>query len=225
MKALCLLAMAALLLSAPVASATVLLYEDFEGSLDDWWHDTGDLWHVEDYRSYTGNNSLAYNWGDPFYDYWTPPFANSGHAYSAVVDATGASEVYMEFASWLETENTAGQSQYWYDIAHVELYDTDLNYAATLTPDINYFAQGQWNYLYTINLRPMLDDHSLDQFRVGFYFDTVDWMDNIHEGWYVDDLRITDGGQTPPVPEPSTWLLLSTGLVGAVPFVRRKLRR
>ncbi|MBD3348301.1 MAG: PEP-CTERM sorting domain-containing protein [Candidatus Eisenbacteria bacterium] len=78
--------------------------------------------------------------------------------------------------------------------------------------------------MWTDNFKPTLDSHGLNEFRVGFYFDTVDWMFNEYEGWYVDDVLVHDG-QAPPIPEPSTWLLLSTGLVGAVPFVRRKFRR
>jgi len=168
--------------------------------------------------------SMAYNWGDPWYDYCTFPFANYGRAWSPVVDVTGAGAVYMDFASWLETENSAGEPDYMFDIAHVEVFDTDYNYKFTFTPDINYFAHGQWNYLESNNFKPTLDMYGLSEFRAAFYFDTVDNMFNLYEGWYVDDVLIHDG-EAPPIPEPSTWLLLSTGLIGAVPFVRRKLRR
>lgn len=223
-KLLALGIVAGMLLAASTASGTVFLYEDFEGELDDWFHVAGDLWHQESYRSYSGERSLAYNWGDPFYDYWTNGFANFGIAWSPTVDVTGASAVHLDFASWLETENAPGEDYYDYDIAHVEIYDPNFNYAFTFTPDVNYFEHGQWNALYTDDFKPTLDLYGLSEFRVGFYFDTVDWMFNEYEGWYVDDVLVHDG-QAPPIPEPSTWLLLSTGLVGAVPFVRRKFRR
>lgn len=215
---------AAMMFSAATASGTVFLHEDFEGGISDWYHVNGDLWHVDTYRSNSATHSLAYNWGAPWYDYQTL-FGNYGIAWTPTVDVTGASEVYMDFASWLQTENGPGESSYEYDIAHVQVYDPDFNLAFELQPDINYFAHEQWNMLYSTDLKPFLDMHGLSQFRVGFYFDTVDFIDNNYEGWYVDDIVLHDGGGTPPVPEPSTWLLLSTGLLGVVPIARRKFRR
>ena len=50
---------------------------------------------------------------------------------------------------------------------------------------------------------------------------TVDDFDNDYEGWYLDDLTIHDG-ETPPIPEPSTWLLLSTGLLGVGAAARKR---
>lgn len=214
---------AALMFSSVLASATVFLHEDFEGSLDDWYHLNGDLWHFETYRSNSATHSLAYNVGDPLYSYYTGG-ANYGVAWTPSVDVTGASAVYMDFASWLQTENSEEQDAYSYDIAHIEIYDTSMNYAFTFQPDINYFAHSTWNMLYSGDFKPMLDMYGLQQFRVGFYFDTADDMFNDFEGWYVDDIVVHDG-ETPPVPEPSTWLLLSTGLLGVVPIVRRKLHR
>ncbi len=225
MKHLFVLGIVAILMTwSAVASATVFLHEDFEGPLVDWWHVDGDLWHVEDYRSNSATHSLAYNWGDPWYNYYTLG-ANYGIAWSAAVDVTGASEVYLDFASWLQTENGVDQDTYDYDTAHVEIYDVNRNYAFTFQPDVNYFAHSTWNMLYTNDFKPLLDVHGLSQFRVGFYFDTVDFMDNMHEGWYIDDVTIHDGQTPPPVPEPSTWMLLSTGLLGMVPIARRKFRR
>ncbi len=224
MKHLFLLGLVAFLMTwSAVASATVFLHEDFEAPLADWWHVTGDLWHVDSYRANSGVQSLTYNTGDPYYDYDTGS-ANYGVAWSAPVDVTGATEVYMDFASWLQTENYAGYDYYQFDIAHVEIYDIDRNYKFSFQPDVNYFAHETWNMFYSDDFKPMLDTFALSQFRVGFYFDTVDSVDNMYEGWYIDDLTIHDGG-TPPVPEPSTWLLLSTGLLGVVPIARRKFRR
>ncbi|MFH1502550.1 MAG: PEP-CTERM sorting domain-containing protein [Candidatus Eisenbacteria bacterium] len=217
----------AMLFGAVTANGSILLQEDFEGDLPDWWHVTGDLWHVEDYRSYSGDKSLAYNWGAiGFYDYWTGDSANYGITWTPTIDVSGSGEVYFELYSWLDTENVSGQDSYAWDTAQIEIYDEFFNYYYTFTPDMNFFDHQQWNQLGVYGgFKSVLDGFGLSEFRLGFYFDTVDGIDNFHEGWYIDDVTVWDDTQTPPIPEPSTWLLLSTGLLGAVPIARRKFRR
>jgi hypothetical protein len=59
--------------------------------------------------------------------------------------------------------------------------------------------------------------------KLGFGFDSVDEYNNNYEGWYIDDVLLTDG-ETPPVPEPSTLILLGTGLLGAGAVLRKRVR-
>ncbi len=210
----------ALLVVVPMANATYFLHEDFEDYQGGWMH-TGvnSLWHVADNRAYSGTHSAAYNTmvpGTPNYNYdvgWS-----WGRMETPVMDLSSASDVYFQFASWLETENIPDE----YDVAYVG-YSTAPALAWTyLTPDIQTFNQGEWNIL-GADLTGVLAGESYAQ--ICFTFDSVDNMFNDFEGWYVDDVMVHDGGGTPPIPEPSTLLLLGSGLVGLGAVTRRRFRK
>lgn len=214
---------AALVMTAGTASGVVFLYEDFEGEITDWWKTTDSLWHIETYRSHSGSHSAAYNLGgDPNYTYNTGG-TNWGYLFSPVVDITGASALYMDVWSWLETENAPGDTAYYWDVAKVAVYDPSFAYEFGFDDmDVNFYPHSQWVHLESPDdAKPMFDFYGVTQFRLGFYFDTVDAIGNDYEGWYLDDLRIHDG-EAPPIPEPSTWLLLSTGLLGVGAAARKR---
>ena len=214
---------AALLLGASAASGTVFLNEGFEGDVSNWWVTADCLWHPETYRSHSGSWSAAYNnGGNPDYTYNTGS-SNWGYLYSPVVDITGASELYMSVWSWLETENAPGDTSYMWDVARVAVYDPSFNYEFGFDEmDFNYFPHSTWVHAESEeDVKPTFDFYGVSQFRLGFYFDTGDAIGNDYEGWYLDDLYIHDG-ETPPIPEPSTWLLLSTGLLGVGAAARKR---
>jgi len=209
---------AALLLVATGASATVFLQEGFESDALGWEvvgqinNEPGVLWHRETHRPHTGTWSMAYNTGAPDYNYDVG--TSWGLLASPWIDLSSASSVQLTFSSWLETEN----DPYEYDVAFFMLKDDGLPWVE-LAPDIQTRPQGQWNDL-AYDLSSVA---GAPEVRIGFYFSTMDDIGNDFEGWYIDDVLLTDG-ETPPVPEPSTLLLLGTGLLGAGAVLRMRRR-
>lgn len=222
-------AVAALLVVVPCASGTVFLHEDFETSMTADWSAAGmingvwgaSLWHHEDYRSMSPTHSMAYNTGSPAPDFNVG--YNWGVLMSPWVDLSSAADLQIEFYSWLDVEGmptlgAGGRSGFASVVYGVSGDDTW--YPLPLDPHSQ--PEEQWNYFHA-DVSGLLAGQVLPV-KIGFLFDSLDAVDNTFEGWYVDDVRLYDSGCEPPIPEPSTWLLLSTGLLGVGAACRRRLR-
>lgn len=221
-RALVAFTVVALMLFAGSASAVTFLYEDFESGAPGWQHWTDDLWHLESYRSYGGSYSAAYNRGlYGYYDYDTG-YANYGEMFSPVLNFPSATSIVMDFYSWLDTENGTGDFSYVFDNARVGIYTEDYIPLMHFDPDINFFDHQTWMHLVTPDLKPWFDSLGYSSYRMGFYFDTIDASFNDYEGWYIDDVTFSGDVGGPVVPEPSTLLLLGTGILGFGVVARRK---
>jgi len=209
--------MAAALLLAGTASATVFLHEGFEAGAPGWEAfgeingQFGSLWHIEDHRAYEGTYSAAYNTGDPDYGYDVG--FNWGLAASPWLDLSDATSVELDFYSWLDTDDCPLPL----DITLVMIQADALPWLP-LFPDIQVFEQSQWNHL-GADLSSLA---GMDHVRVGFYFDSIGPIFNSGEGWYLDNISVTGETCGSPVPEPSTLLLLGSGLLGMGVVVRRR---
>lgn len=209
---------------APCASATIFLHEDFELSIVSGWSRVGQvngvwgpsLWHHDDNRQVSGDFSIAYNTGSPAYNY------NIGHNWglyaSPWVDLSSATDLQLDFQSWLHVEGVSmfgardrtGMASVAYQVQGDSWYQ--------LSVDPQAAPERQWNLVHAD--LSWLAGEALPV-KIGFLFDSINPIENIQEGWYVDDVVLYDSS-TPPVPEPSTWLLLSTGLIGVGAACRRR---
>ncbi len=218
MKRYAMVLVAVLLVWVPRASGTVFLYQGFETAPVGWQAfgevngQPGVLWHRETHRAAHGMFSAAYNTGYPNYDYDVG--VSWGMLASPWLDLSSATEVYLDFNSWLETENWP----YGADVAFMCLKGEGTPWVP-IPVDLQLFPQSTWNHFH-VDLSWLAG--APVGVRVGFYFNSVDAVLNDFEGWYVDDVAVHDGAGPPPIPEPSTMLLLGTGLVGIGAAVTRR---
>ena len=160
----------------------VLLHEDFENGAPGWI--TESLWHLETYRSATGEYSMAYNTGEPDYNY------DVGTSYARLISPPmDLSHIYccrIVINSWMQTEM---DHPFFMDLAFILVdEDGDGNFGPITGDLATSYPQSQW---IEISAEHCIVDHDAPAFRVGFLF-TADGEDNSYEGWYIDDFWLID---------------------------------
>jgi subtilisin family serine protease len=132
------------------------------------------LWHPSNHRVHSGSSSWYYGQSDSR-NYDTGE-RNKGSLTSSPIwiPADGGHFAYHEF---LETENNPN-----YDIARLEIKTSDTNtwHLLRKSSDVAQFSQANIS----------LDDYSNQWVQLRFNFDTVDYVHNNYEGWYVDDFLL-----------------------------------
>jgi hypothetical protein len=179
---------------------------DFEDGLSGWTIDNasgqgGGLWHLSEGRrlgaGHSISNSLYYGVnegpsGGGNYD----AGASQGIAVSPVLDLVSTvTPVRLEFRYVVQTEAMTN-----YDCADVLVWEegqTQTNLVAGNKRGGVRFEDPveRWQSV-CVDLTSFVNR----SVRVAFRFMTMDSYENAYEGWYVDDVRITAGGRSAPVP-------------------------
>jgi subtilisin family serine protease len=169
--------------SVRTQAAAIVWHDDLESGPPNWTMEGSDgiggpaLWHPGSHRVNSPTTAFYYGKEDTL-NYSTGA-RNFGHLTSSPIDLTGATDAWLSFSHFLQTENLPP-----YDRARVqissdnglswsEVYASSLSTAGMATQDISLSAyEGR-----VILLR--------------FSFDTRDAAQNAFEGWVVDDITIT----------------------------------
>ncbi|MCW1297714.1 MAG: DNRLRE domain-containing protein, partial [Candidatus Parvarchaeota archaeon] len=137
------------------------------------WTATG-LWHITEYRSHSPTHSWAYNKeSDHNYD---TGFENSGELISKDIILGDNSQ--LTFWSYENTEKLSP-----YDAREVYVNDGS-GWVKVWTST---GPEDQWRQV-TIDLSA----YTGKNVKIKFRFDTIDSLFNNYEGWYVDDIEITN---------------------------------
>jgi hypothetical protein len=164
-------------LSAIWFNEEALFSDDIEAGQDGWTCDG--LWHLTEHRSYSATHSWYYG----IEDVWNYDTGgnNSGSLVSPPINLTGLSGASLTFWYWYETEDEGSMwDQRWVLISVdggfpeplEQLFGDDMNTWQQHTTDLSGYV-----------------GHSV---QVIFSFDTIDDVGNDYEGWYVDDVIVTN---------------------------------
>ena len=159
------------------------IFEDgFEIDTGSWtadglWHrvnstsPTAKLWHL----SHGGDWSYWY--GQDLSGNYDTGTQNSGSITSPVIDITNATSAALVFWSWYETDTFSDIT----DKRYVAIY----NGGSSKTIQLYGEKMSEWT-------RHVIDISEFAGSKITVYFDfnTMDGLDNAHQGWYIDDVEI-----------------------------------
>ncbi len=189
------------------AGATTLFAEDFGGDLFGWTGTGGGSHNGEitaDPLS-AGNGVLHFTGLNSAGDIFTTStsFSSTGNQFILDFDYLGTNN------------NSGGFIGYSYGLPgnHVWLSGSDTNYPGTSTwPDI-LIGDNTWNHYSIAFTSASSSIHLMLEDFIG--------SDNVAGNAYFDNIVLTDADGPDPIPEPTTILLLGSGLVGMLGFRKK----
>ncbi len=153
------------------------------------------LWYLTDHRGFDfgrySMQSLYFGFQDPFWHYDYERHVG-GHIVSPLInlqDVDVGSDATLSFTYFLETENHAGKDNATVEIiTETEVFTLAGNHGEGLVDPTSTWVTWEGE----------IPDGAKGQVvQVCFTFDTMDAEDNVHEGWYVDDVVIRGEGANP----------------------------
>ncbi len=160
--------------------AITIFEDDMESGVNGWTVSNGALWHQSTRRNTSPSNSWYY--GQESTGTYNTGGTNSGSLTSPAIDLTNADSPVFTFRTFLVTENNSN-----YDKATVSISTnggTSFTQIWTKTTTNNVFSTESID----------LSSYEGQTILIRFHFDTVDAIQNDHEGWYVDDVAINGTG-------------------------------
>ena len=139
------------------------------------------LWHLTSYKSYSQNYALGYfQDNQKSYDIGEP---TAGSVTSPEINLKNISNPSLNFQYYRDVEFNMGS----YDQTYIEISpDNGQNWHMLWSKSSMDASENKWTPSGNINL----SDFSGQKILLRFTFDSVDYADNIHLGWIVDNIRI-----------------------------------
>ncbi len=157
------------------------------------------LWHIttRSDRVHSGTHSWYYG-KENRYNYYTDdgnyiPTKNSGNLTSVDIDLSHADTAALSFWHWLDAEPNGENNvpEQWYDDGYVEVLDPD-----TLDWVMMEHYDNTYDYIVSDTVWVLenidLSYYAGKNIKIRFRFDTLDNSTNQYEGWYIDDIALTE---------------------------------
>ncbi|MCK4950130.1 MAG: Ig-like domain-containing protein [Thermoplasmata archaeon] len=166
------------------------LFDDMENGTGHWiadglWHQVRNVtgteppWNI----TYSGSHSWWYG-QDPTGDYDTGG-RTSGNLTSPPINLMDTLGANLSFRYWYETEQTLDKDQRWLLLKVGDSPWQKPGDPGAIQLDLR--PEGIW-----LEWKTNLSTYVGNIVRVRFHFDSIDNLDNVHQGWYIDDFLIEE---------------------------------
>jgi PKD repeat protein len=169
--------------TATTLQLAAVFQENFESGAGTWTVEGGDglggpaLWHLSSHRFASPSNAFYY--GKESTLNFDTGARNFGSITSRPIDLAQVKDAGLRFTHYLRTENNSA-----YDTARVQVSNDD----GATWKDV-YVTASSTAEMTTVSLDLSVYDGQVVRLR--FSFDTVDSVNNLFEGWVVDDVALT----------------------------------